>query len=73
MSIDINATPENVWRALTGAGELMRWFPLQARVTPGTGGQTGVRVWLTTHDPQHSDRVRQFGIRAQQLVDRLFR
>ena len=38
MSIDINATPEEVWRALTDAGELMRWFPLQARVTPGKGG-----------------------------------
>ena len=38
MSLDINATPEDVWRALTDAGELMRWFPLQARVTPGKGG-----------------------------------
>ncbi len=38
MSIDINATPDDVWRALTDAGELMRWFPLQARVTPGKGG-----------------------------------
>ncbi|HEY7497608.1 MAG TPA: SRPBCC domain-containing protein [Vicinamibacterales bacterium] len=38
MSIDIDATPEEVWRALTDAGELVRWFPLQARVTPGEGG-----------------------------------
>jgi uncharacterized protein YndB with AHSA1/START domain len=38
MSIDVNATPEDVWRALTDAGELVRWFPLQARVTPGVGG-----------------------------------
>jgi uncharacterized protein YndB with AHSA1/START domain len=38
MSIDIDATPEEVWRALTDAGELVRWFPLQARVTPGKGG-----------------------------------
>jgi uncharacterized protein YndB with AHSA1/START domain len=37
-SLDINATPEEVWRALTDAGELVRWFPLQARVTPGKGG-----------------------------------
>jgi uncharacterized protein YndB with AHSA1/START domain len=37
-SIDINATPDDVWRALTEAGELMRWFPLQARVSPGKGG-----------------------------------
>jgi len=38
MSLDINATPDDVWRALTEAGELVRWFPLQARVTPGKGG-----------------------------------
>jgi len=38
MALDINAAPEDVWRALTDAGELMRWFPLQARVTPGKGG-----------------------------------
>jgi uncharacterized protein YndB with AHSA1/START domain len=38
MTLDINATPEDVWRALTEAGELVRWFPLQARVTPGVGG-----------------------------------
>jgi uncharacterized protein YndB with AHSA1/START domain len=38
MSIDINATPDDVWRALTEAGELMRWFPFQARVKPGKGG-----------------------------------
>ena len=38
MSIDIDATPEDVWRALTDAGELVRWFPLQARVAPGKGG-----------------------------------
>jgi uncharacterized protein YndB with AHSA1/START domain len=38
MSLDIDATPEEVWRALTEATELVRWFPLQARVTPGQGG-----------------------------------
>jgi uncharacterized protein YndB with AHSA1/START domain len=38
MSIDINATPDEVWRALTDAAELVRWFPLQARVIPGEGG-----------------------------------
>jgi uncharacterized protein YndB with AHSA1/START domain len=38
LAVDINASPEDVWRALTEAGELVRWFPLQARVTPGPGG-----------------------------------
>ena len=38
MALDIQATPDEVWRALTDAEELVRWFPLQARVTPGVGG-----------------------------------
>ncbi len=39
MSIDLDATPEDVWRALTDQTELVKWFPLQARVTPGAGGK----------------------------------
>jgi uncharacterized protein YndB with AHSA1/START domain len=38
MSIDIDARSEDVWRALTDAGELVRWFPLEAHVVPGKGG-----------------------------------
>ncbi|MGH7528212.1 MAG: SRPBCC family protein [Gemmatimonadales bacterium] len=38
MSLDIDAPREDVWRALTQAEELVRWFPLEARVTPGPGG-----------------------------------
>ena len=38
MSIDIDASPDAVWSALTEASELTRWFPLEARVTPGKGG-----------------------------------
>lgn len=38
MEIDIDATPDQVWSALTEAKELVRWFPLQASVTPGPGG-----------------------------------
>ena len=38
MALDIAATPDEVWRALTEAGELVRWFPMEARVTPGAGG-----------------------------------
>ena len=29
---------DEVWRALTQAEELVRWFPMEARVTPGVGG-----------------------------------
>ena len=36
------------------------------------GGQTGLQVWMTTYDARHAARVREFGARAQQLIDRLF-
>lgn len=36
--IEIDAGPERVWRALTEAAELERWFPLDAEVEPGEGG-----------------------------------
>lgn len=41
--IEIDATADDVWRALTDAEELKRWFPLDARVTPGVGGA----LWLS--------------------------
>lgn len=34
----IDASPERVWKALTDARELTRWFPLDAEVEPGEGG-----------------------------------
>lgn len=41
--VEIDAPVERVWRALTEAAELERWFPLDARVTPGEGGA----VWMS--------------------------
>lgn len=41
--IAIDATPEEVWRALSEGEQLKRWFPLDARVKPGVGGA----VWLS--------------------------
>jgi uncharacterized protein YndB with AHSA1/START domain len=38
MALDIDAPADAVWRALTDAEELVRWFPTDARVTPGQGG-----------------------------------
>jgi uncharacterized protein YndB with AHSA1/START domain len=46
MSLDIDASPEEVWRALTEAEELMRWFSTEARVTPGKGG---TMLWSWGH------------------------
>ena len=40
--IEIDAPPERVWRALTEAAELERWFPLEAKVEPGPDG----RIWM---------------------------
>ena len=36
--IEIDAPVESVWKALTEADELTRWFPLEAKVNPGVGG-----------------------------------
>ena len=43
--VEVDATPERVWQALTDASELMRWFPLDARVEPGPGGSVYLS-WL---------------------------
>ncbi|NIR44366.1 MAG: SRPBCC domain-containing protein [Gemmatimonadetes bacterium] len=39
--IEIGAPVEAVWRALTEAEEIERWFAPEARVTPGAGG----KIW----------------------------
>jgi uncharacterized protein YndB with AHSA1/START domain len=36
--IEVNATAERVWQALTDERQLVRWFPLDAKVEPGRGG-----------------------------------
>jgi uncharacterized protein YndB with AHSA1/START domain len=36
--ITIAAPPDEVWRAITEAAELTRWFPVTAGVEPGAGG-----------------------------------
>ena len=41
--IEIDAPLAAVWKALTDADELTRWFPLNAGVTPGVGGS----VWMS--------------------------
>lgn len=41
--VTIAADAAAVWKALTEADELVRWFPLDARVSPGAGGS----VWMS--------------------------
>ena len=48
--IEIKAPVESVWKALTDAEELTRWFPQQASVSPGAGGKIalswpGIAEW----------------------------
>lgn len=37
--LEIAAPPEVVWKTITDASELVRWFPLGAKVKPGKGGE----------------------------------
>jgi uncharacterized protein YndB with AHSA1/START domain len=37
--IEIAAPIERVWKAISEGNELVRWFPLEARVEPGAGGK----------------------------------
>lgn len=41
--LTIDAPADAVWKALTDAEELMRWFPFQAKVEPGAGGT----IWMS--------------------------
>jgi uncharacterized protein YndB with AHSA1/START domain len=45
--LEIPAPVEAVWKAITDGEELQRWFPLQARSTPGVGGA----IWLSWGPP----------------------
>jgi len=46
--IEIDASPEAVWRAITDADELARWFVEEAKVTPGEGGS----IWISWGEGQ---------------------
>jgi uncharacterized protein YndB with AHSA1/START domain len=53
-SLDIDASPEEVWAALTQAEELVRWFPTDAKVTPGKGG---TMLWSWGHGEDWVSRI----------------
>jgi len=53
LETEIAASPERVWKALTEAEELMRWFPLEARVVPGVGGS----MWLSWGYPVVAESI----------------
>lgn len=67
--ISIDADAATVWRAISDGEELKRWFPLDARVTPGVGGsmwlswgenaewETPIEIWEPNRRLQTMDRV----------------
>jgi uncharacterized protein YndB with AHSA1/START domain len=50
----IDATPERVFRALTEAGELVRWFPSSAESDPQTGGDYVLRFEFEDESKNHT-------------------
>ena len=42
--IDIKATPEEVFRALTDPEQIVKWFCAGARVDPRVGGEYSIRL-----------------------------
>ena len=60
LTIDINATVEEVWKALTTGEGIARWFAPYATVTPGEGGSASIgwdpkEMWetpITVWEPQ---------------------
>ena len=54
MALDIDAPADAVWRALTEADELVRWFPTEARVIPGPGGSV---LWSWGKDWDWETRI----------------
>jgi len=61
-TIDIQAPPERVWRALTDARELSAWF----QVTIEGAIEPGAEVWMTAHHPGYEGQ--RFRVRIAELI-----
>jgi uncharacterized protein YndB with AHSA1/START domain len=46
LSVELDASPEDVFRAVTDGTEIAKWLAPEARVTPPEGGKKG-RVWIS--------------------------
>lgn len=74
LATEIAASPAVLWHALTDAGELMRWFPLEAEVQPGatmrlSWGDPVVASWrIDIWEPErrlHVVEIRPLGVLLQ--------
>jgi len=67
VTVDIEAPPDRVWRALTDGSELSAWFRvgIEGKVTPGS------EVWMTSLLPGHAGQ--RFRVRFLEMIPpRLF-
>lgn len=62
-TLTLAAPKDAVWRALTDANELTRWFPLEARVDPGVGGT----MWMSWGDLYSAESTIQIWEPGRQL------
>jgi uncharacterized protein YndB with AHSA1/START domain len=46
LSVELDASPEDVFRAVTDGTEIAKWLAPEARVTPPEGGKKG-RIWIS--------------------------
>ena len=61
-TIDIDATPERVWRALAAAHELSAWFQVRIEGDLKPGGD----VWMTSVHPDHAGQ--RFQVRIVEMT-----
>ncbi len=61
-TIDVNAPPDRVWRALTNAAELSAWFQvkIEGDIVPDTD------VWMTSVHPEHAGQ--RFRVRFTEMT-----
>jgi uncharacterized protein YndB with AHSA1/START domain len=61
-TIDIQAPPERVWRALTNAAELSAWFQvtIEGEIAPGS------ELWMTSVHEQHTGQ--RFRVRVVEMT-----
>jgi uncharacterized protein YndB with AHSA1/START domain len=65
-TIELPATPDEVWRAITDAGELVKWFCFHAEIEPRVGGLARLR-WTDEFDWSYRIEAWEPGRRLQMV------